>query len=407
MMKALFIGYVWPEPQSSAAGLRTWNILEALLQSGFKLTFASPSQRNTFTQKLEDRGIDTVCLQANDPAFDLFIKEFDPNIVIFDRFVIEEQFGWRVQEHSPQALRILDTQDLHFLRRARQRALENHQPIELLSEDTLREIASIYRSDLTLIISDFEYQLLVKEFKIPEDLLLLHRFIYPSPPSPPPFEKRSQMMMIGNFRHPPNRDGLIWFRDQIWPLMRQNRADLEVHLYGAYPSKEIMSLSQKNSGFIVKGPAVDQYLTLSQYRVNLAPLRFGAGIKGKISDGWWSGTPVVTTRIGAEGMHEGLDFGGFIADHPHEFAQHALNLYQNPKLWLKHQDHGLALIQALYSPSNLILDRVQRIQKHLQTHREKNFIGKLLSFHGLRSTKYFSKWIEEKSKRLSREKSHN
>ena len=406
-MKALFIGYVWPEPLSSAAGIRTWNLLEALLQGGWEVTFASPSQTNGFTQSLEKKGIQTASIQANDSAFDVFIKDLNPSLVIFDRFVIEEQFGWRVHEVCPNALRILDTQDLHFLRRARQRALEGEQPIQLISEDTYREIASIYRCDLTLVISDFEYNLLVNQFQIPQELLLLQRFSYRPAPAPRSFQERSHMVMIGNFRHPPNRDGLIWFKNHIWPLIRKEIPDLEVHLYGAYPSKEIMALTHRATGFIVKGPALDQYETLSQYRVNLAPLRFGAGIKGKISDGWWCGTPAISTSIGAEGMHEDFPFGGCIADHPQEFAQHASELYTNDELWLQHQNHGLSLIEKLYSSTQSFLARVQSIYDHLQTHREMNFMGQLFSFHGLRSTKYFSRWIEEKSKRLSSEKSHN
>ena len=400
-MNALFIGYVWPEPTSSAAGLRTWNLIHDLIDANYHITFASPSQPNAFTTAIQDQGIRTVTLQANDSAFDSFIRDLNPQIVIFDRFVIEEQFGWRVQENCPRAVRILDTQDLHFLRRSREKALESQGEVQLITDDTCREIASIYRCDLTLMISDYEDQLLKTTFHLPEDLLLLKRFHY-SPPKPSKsFHERNHFMMIGNFRHPPNRDGILWMKKEIWPLIRKTLPSAEFHCYGAYPPKEIMNLSDRASGFIIKGATADQYLTLSQYRVNLAPLRYGAGIKGKISDGWWTGTPVVTTSIGAEGMSGGLALGGIIADSPESFAQAAIQLYSQEEDWNHSQTLGLELIRALYSRSEAFIQRIQYLQKNLEDHRKANFMGTLLSYHTLRSTKYFSKWIEEKSKRLS------
>ena len=208
-------------------------------------------------------------------------------------------------------------------------------------------------------------------------------------------------MMIGNFRHPPNRDGILWMKKEIWPLIRKTLPSAEFHCYGAYPPREIMNLSDRASGFIIQGATADQYLTLCQYRVNLAPLRYGAGIKGKISDGWWTGTPVVTTSIGAEGMSGGLALGGIIADSPESFAQAAIQLYSQEQDWNHSQTLGLELIRALYSRSEAFTQRIQYLQKNLEDHRKANFMGTLLSYHTLRSTKYFSKWIEEKSKRLS------
>ena len=400
-MNALFIGYVWPEPTSSAAGLRTWNLIHDLMDANYHITFASPSQSNAFTTAIQDQGIRTVTLQANDSAFDSFIRDLNPQIVIFDRFVIEEQFGWRVQENCPRAVRILDTQDLHFLRRSREKALESQGELQLITDDTCREIASIYRCDLTLMISDYEDQLLKTTFHIPEDLLLLKRFHYSPPKLSKSFHERNHFMMIGNFRHPPNRDGILWMKKEIWPLIRKTLPSAEFHCYGAYPPREIMNLSDRASGFIIQGATADQYLTLSQYRVNLAPLRYGAGIKGKISDGWWTGTPVVTTSIGAEGMSGGLALGGIIADSPESFAQAAIQLYSQEQDWNHSQTLGLELIRALYSRSEAFTQRIQYLQKNLEDHRKANFMGTLLSYHTLRSTKYFSKWIEEKSKRLS------
>jgi glycosyltransferase involved in cell wall biosynthesis len=403
------IGYVWPEAESSAAGLRTWNWIRCFRQANWEIVFASASQENEFTEKLKQFGVITHPIQANQPAFDSWIRHLRPDFVLFDRFVTEEQFGWRVQENAPQAVRVLDTQDLHFLRRARESALKNGTSLDdlaacrfpLVTEDTLRELGAIYRSDWSLMISDFETQLLQQKFLIPKALLSTFRFQYPEQtPISPSYSDRENFVMIGNFRHPPNRDGILWFRKEIWPLIRKKISKAQVHIYGAYPPREMMQLSDPEHRFFVKGPCANQFETLMKYKVNLAPLRFGAGIKGKISDGWWAGTPVVATEIGSEGMAEDLPWGGAISNRPDEFADLAVELYQNECLWNVAQKNGYQILQRHYSTqknSDIFLSRLIMLQSDLESRRQANLIGAILSHHTCRSTKYFSKWIEAKN----------
>ncbi len=404
------IGYVWPEPQSSAAGLRDWNLIETLLQAQWNVSYISPSAQNAYSQRLQDLGIHTSSFLPNDPRFDQFIQELQPDYVIFDRFVIEEQFGWRVKEHCPQAIRVLDTQDLHFLRRNREKALKAGKAVseiaqcqfDLISDDTLRELGSIYRSDCSLLVSSFEKQLLMERFSIPHELLFLHRFHYDNPPSVPSFHEREDFMMIGNFRHPPNADGILWIRSEIWPLIRQQLPTAKLYIYGAYPPREMMNLSDKKIGFNVMGPVSDQFETLKRHRVNLAPLRFGAGIKGKISDGWWSGTPVITTSIGSEGMAESLPWGGEVEDQAMIFAQKAVDLYSHEASWVKAQENGFRIIQKLYNKANLsqeFMNLLAHLKENRTALRNANVVGSILGHHLYKSTKYFSKWIEEKNKR--------
>ena len=409
----LLIGYVWPEPTSSAAGLRDLSLIADFKKQGWRVIFASQSKESEFSAALVTQGVEIKVVAANDPAFDAWIRELKPDYVIFDRFMIEEQFGWRVQEHSPGSVRILDTIDLHFLRRSRMAALEagkslqeiSDAAIDLDTEDSLREIGAIYRSDLTLILSDFETNLLRSRFHVPGDLVFLHRFSYPEPEeSLPKFQERRDFVMIGNFRHPPNKDAVIWMKEEIWPLMKRelkNRANPpELHVYGAYPGKDVMSLDTPSEGFRVLGWAKDQYATLKKYRVDLAPLRFGAGIKGKIADGWWTGTPVVTTPIGSEGMHGDFVFPGNISCSAEEIAQAAIALYDDEVLWAEKQREGWQLLRMLYDPEtngkNLI-NAMRGASQQLESRRTANFIGKMLNHHQHKSTKYFSKWIEQKN----------
>jgi glycosyltransferase involved in cell wall biosynthesis len=315
----------------------------------------------------------------------------------------------------------LDTEDLHFLRRARQKALSQEKPlseifseifndeIDLSTEDACREIASIYRSDLTLILSDHEMDLLKNRFRVDPELLEIFRFCYREIPKTPGFDDRSHFVAIGNFRHPPNADGTLWLKTQIWPEIRKKlRAQgqkPELHIYGAYPSKEAMNLSSSEQGFIVKGPAADVHETLKHYRVNLAPLRFGAGIKGKISDGWRAGAPVVTTPIGAEGMilqGESPSFGGKITRSASEFADAAALLYTEKMEWTQAQETGYAVLRGLFdhcSNSERLRERLSVLTQNIEKYRDRNFIGKMLRHQSLRSTEYFSRWLELKEGR--------
>ncbi len=151
--------------------------------------------------ELRSSGVRCVPIQLNDSRFNSWIREQKFDFAIFDRFVTEEQFGWRVAETSPSAVRVLDTSDLHFLRRARQKALTDGARLELIQDDTYREIASIYRSDLTLLVSDYEHDLLLEEFKIPAELLMhlpIGYFDVPSQAMLPSFAERAGFATVGD-----------------------------------------------------------------------------------------------------------------------------------------------------------------------------------------------------------------
>ncbi|MFT6700143.1 MAG: hypothetical protein ACJAVD_001655, partial [Porticoccaceae bacterium] len=177
----LIIGYVWVEPNSSAAGSRMLQLIEQFLKQNWKVTFASPAQKSKTAASLNSLGVDEISIELNNTSFDHFIKDLQPTIVLFDRFMMEEQFGWRVAENCPNAIRILDTEDLHFLRKTRHQQLKKVEEFTtdalLKSEDAKREIASILRCDVSLIISTFEMDLLKNIFKIDERILYYLPFL--------------------------------------------------------------------------------------------------------------------------------------------------------------------------------------------------------------------------------------
>lgn len=174
MKDVVIIGTVIPEPNSTAAGKRMLQLIDFFQSENYKVTFLSAASISDFSFDLNSIGVDFHNILLNDSSFEILIKDLDPNFVIFDRFTTEEQFGWKVSEICPGAVRILDTEDLHFLRKARENSFKQNKITEdkdLISDVFKRETASILRCDLSLIISEFEMKLLTEKFKINETIL--------------------------------------------------------------------------------------------------------------------------------------------------------------------------------------------------------------------------------------------
>lgn len=408
----LFIGSVWPEPASSAGGSRTVQLMELFISRGWNVTFASTGSDSPHMIDFSVWPVSKVSIHLNDDRFDTFISELKPDIVVFDKFMMEEQFGWRVEKHCPEALRVLDTIDLHCLRIARQKALKenrNFEQIDLLKEDvTKRELASIFRSDLSLIISDVEMSLLTQQFKVPETLL--HYIPFMLKPLEEEhirawhsFEEREHFITIGNFLHEPNWNAVLYLKQMIWPLIKKQLPAAELHVYGSYCSAKIEALHAPKDGFFILGRAADAQAVVSKARICLAPLRFGAGIKGKLVEAMQCGTPSITTAIGAEGMHGSLEWNGCIANGAEAFAVAAVKLYSDKADWLKAQKNGIRIINEFYPEQKLgeqLVEKIQALQKQLEAHRLHNFTGAMLLHHTMNSTKYLSRWIEEKNRKL-------
>ncbi len=403
--QVLILGLVWAEPASTGAGVRIMEHIRLYQSQGWHVTFACPATPNHATSALKSLGVSTQEISLNCSSFDDFVHQLNPDMVIFDRFMMEEQFGWRVAKACPQALRILETIDLHCLREARHQAFKANATFSfdmLHHEVALREIAAIYRSDISIIISSYEYQLLQDHFHIPQALLHLCPFMLDPPETnTPSFEQRQHFMTIGNFRHAPNWDAVLWLKNEIWPLIRKQLPQAELHIYGAYTPPKAAALHHAKQGFIIKNRAENVQDVMQAARVCLAPLRFGAGIKTKLADAMRFGTPNVTTSIGAEGMSDGLDWAGYIADDAPSFADAAVALYQNKNMWQTAQNNGFDIVNTLFHKENnqqALFNRLLHVQNNLKEHRQRNFIGAMLNHHHHRSTEFMSRWIEAKHK---------
>ncbi|MFI2743385.1 glycosyltransferase family 4 protein [Zhouia sp. PK063] len=410
MKTLLVIGYVWPEPTSSAAGSRMMELLQAFKQAQYTIVFASPAQTSANAVSLETLGITTVTIKVNDESFDAFVKEVQPDVVLFDRFMMEEQFGWRITQQCPNTLKLLDTEDLHSLRKARHEAVKKKVPFTIdfwkTQEVTKREMAAILRCDISLIISEVEMDYLQTHFQIPQHILWYYPLRY-APLTPPQiqawprFKQRQHFITIGNFMHQPNWDAVLQLKTIIWPLIKQQLPQAEMHVYGAYMAVKHEQLHQPKEGFLMKGWAPNAAAVMQQAKVCLAPLRFGAGLKGKLMEAMGNGTPTVTTTIGAEGMHGDMPWNGDVVDDMEMFAHKAVQLYTHEADWKVAQQNGIDLIQQRFSDvtfATTFIAKVSAVQHNLTAHRTANFMGSMLQHHSLQSTKYMAKWIEAKNK---------
>jgi len=406
--KVLVIGYVWPEPNSSAAGSHILSILKLFKKQNWKVEFATPAQESEHAIDLNSIGISTQKILLNCDSFDDYVKTYAPDIVLFDRFMMEEQFGWRVEKNCPSALKILDTEDLQCLRHARYIAHKSHRNMrqtDLFSDLAKREIAAILRCDISLIISSFEMKLLTKTFKV--DPSLLHHLPFmvnleELPITTKLFSERQHFMTIGNFRHAPNWDVVLHLQE-IWTKIRKQLPKAELHIYGSYPPPKATALHNPKKGFFIKGWADSAYEVMENSRICLAPIRFGAGIKGKLLDAMIMQTPSVTSSIGAEGMyHHQEPWAGIIANNVDDFVEAAVKLYTDEEAWSKAQNNGTNILHSRYDSKVLgqkLIEKIMEVEKNLEQHRLNNFTGAMLKHHSMMSTKYMSQWIAEKNRK--------
>ncbi len=402
----LFIGLVWPEPASSAAGWRIVQLVDFFLDAGYVVTFVSAASVTAYSHSFDKDKVSTQQILLNDASFDAFVSQLQPQVVVFDRFVSEEQYGWRIREQCPNALCILDTEDLHFLRSARQLATKTSQPVNYHTELAKREIAAIIRCDLSLIISTYERDILLNEFRIPADVL----FYLPFLEAPVDehiqnnwrkYEEREHLMFIGNFLHDPNWHTVRILKEQIWPKLKDLIPGIQLHIYGAYASAKVYQLHQPKDRFYIMDRAVDAQKTMANYRLLVAPIPFGAGIKGKFIDSMQSGTPNVTSSLGAEAMRNGEDWNGILADDLDDFISAVVTLYSSKERWQKAQKQGAKLLNERFDKelfADSFMKKIVCILENLDVHRRINFLGQIVSSQQLSSTKYMSLWIQEKNK---------
>ncbi|MEJ2045662.1 MAG: hypothetical protein P8X89_20590 [Reinekea sp.] len=211
---ALLIAKNWPEPASTAAGRRSLDILQLISNTGYDIHVASPADATPFQTDLTLLGYQTHRIAVNDSQADRFFQALSPKLVIYDRFVMEEQFGWRIKTICPQAITLLDTSDLHCLRHAREIAFKKGTEPDLYNDIAIREISALLRCDLTLMISQVEMELLKTHFAISDTQLFYLPFMISDNDFQTglPRNQRHHIISLGGLKHEPNRDAVRWLK---------------------------------------------------------------------------------------------------------------------------------------------------------------------------------------------------
>ncbi|MNC18278.1 hypothetical protein D3C75_661750 [compost metagenome] len=310
-------------------------------EMGLRVVFAGYdfTRYEPYTYNLEKNGIEVISGSIDEFAGWLVKNGPSIDYAYINRPHVGEQFMDAVRSMTPAKI-IYNSVDFGFLREERRGELEGN-PLALSHAAQLKEkeMALFAKSDVVYTFSEYEKALLEAELpgiRVVAVPLLFGGFPYPSGLQAP-LPERSVITFIGGFNHSPNVDGILWFVREIWPLICQELPDALFVIMGSNPPPQILELN--GNGIWVAGNVPDDVLEwfYSRTRVVVAPLRYGAGVKGKIIEAVERGIPVVTTSMGAEGIKEADTFLR-VADFKEEFALSVTELYRNDGLWQHMRD---------------------------------------------------------------------
>ena len=338
----LVIDALTPQPDHDSGSLRLVNLMRMLLEGGAHVVFLPSNREHAghYTQALQAMGVEAwhAPFAARAPAW---LREhgarFDSILVC--RHYIASEFLPLLRQHAPQARIMFDSIDLHYLRERRAAELTGDARLLRAAIHTRElELGVIARADVTLVVSDEERALLAQDAPQArvEVLSNLHRIAGPGLP----FAQRQDLVFVGGFRHPPNVDAVRWFVEAIFPLLRVQLPQIRFHCIGSHLTAKIAELAQ-HDGVVVHGHVPDITPYMDGCRIAIAPLRYGAGVKGKINLSMAHGQPVVATSCAIEGMHlrDGLDV--LVGDDAETFATRLVLAYHDPDLWQKLSQNGL------------------------------------------------------------------
>ncbi|MEW6206966.1 MAG: glycosyltransferase [Acidobacteriota bacterium] len=350
--KILVIDSRPPTPDYDSGSMRMSRLLDALLSLSCKVTFAASfplawpplSERaETDILNLKNRGIEVA--ESVDGHLLSEGRRYDA-VILSGGVYTAIRHVESVFKHAPQADLIFDTVDLHFLREYRHaRLTANQQMLRRALASKANEVAIARRARWTLVVSPAEKDILSRE--CPEARVEVLSNIHETRASREPFTRRRDILFIGAFQHLPNRDAVSHFVEEIFPLVKKEIPDLRFFILGGHPPAEIQRLDSED--IIVTGHLSDIDTYLDSCKLSVAPLRFGAGVKGKVLLSLSRGLPVVATSIAAEGMYLTNGKDVMVADSASEFGRAIVDLYNDEDRWSEISTNGLEIVSRYFS----------------------------------------------------------
>ncbi len=350
-----------PRPDHDSGSLRLVNLMRLLVAEGAHVVFLPTGREGAsrYTAALQQLGVETwhAPYVRSIPAW---MREHGHRFasVLASRHHVAREMLPLVRAHAPGARFVFDSVDLHYLRERREAELAGDAVLLRLAARTRRrELELVARADATLVVSDAERELLARDAPGArvEVVSNLHSVAGPGQP----FARRRDLVFVGGFHHPPNTDAVLWFARDIFPRIRAALPDVSLHCIGASPPREVAALAAQ-PGIVVHGhvPDIDPYM--DGCRVAVAPLRYGAGVKGKVNLSMAHGQPVVATPCAVEGMHLADGEDVLVAADADAFADAVLRLYGDEALWQRLAAGGLANVARHFS-ADAARDTVRRV----------------------------------------------
>jgi GT2 family glycosyltransferase/glycosyltransferase involved in cell wall biosynthesis len=346
----LIVDALTPQPDRDSGSLRLVNLMRLLIGEGAHVVFlpANRSADGPYTAALQQLGVE--CWHAPHAAgIPAWLREHGPrfDVAMVSRHYVASEFLPLLRKHAPRARLLFDTVDLHYLRERRAAELSGDATAMRAALRTRElELALIAQADATLVVSETERGLLATDAPQADVRVLsnLHALGAPGPA----WSQRQDLLFVGGFRHPPNADAVLWFVREVFPRLRAARPGLQFHCIGGDVPAEVQALSAVG-GVRIHGHVPDLQPWLDGCRVSVAPLRYGAGVKGKVNQAMAHGLPVVATSPAVEGMHlvDGEDV--LVADDADAFADAVLRLHDDEALWNRIAAHGRANVARHFS----------------------------------------------------------
>ncbi len=348
--RVLIIDACTPTPDQDSGSVRMQNLFRLFQQLGWKVSFLpeNHARLEPYTTRVQTMGVEILYAPFFDGPrwFEQRGHEFD--LVILSRHYVASQYLDLVHAWMPQARVWFDTVDLHYLREQRQAALEDSEALRRQAAQTREQELKVARScDLTLVVSPVEQQELAEV--APEvDVAVLSNIHSLPEETGLPFEQRQGLVFVGGYQHPPNVDAAHWFVEAIFPLIRAELPEVTFHLVGSKAPDSVRALGEQ-PGVVFHGFVEEIEPFMREVRLAVAPLRYGAGVKGKVNMSMAHGQPVVGTPMAFEGMYAEHGVHGLMAETAEDFAREVVRAYQDPELWQRLSEGGRENVRRHFS----------------------------------------------------------
>lgn len=343
--RILIVDSMAPDPTRDSGSVRLTQIMGLLQEEGWEIFFFADDD---LAVEADVTRLAALGVELRRDAITPWLRSHGASLdaVMLCRLAVADQYLTLVRGLAPGARVVFDTVDLHHIRE--QRAAEligKRQLIRQASKSRARELDIIQRSDVTLVVSDHEAATLAET--LPASKVRLLSNIHDVHARERDFAQRDGLLFIGGFGHPPNADAVRWFIKDILPIVWQSEPSLIFHVVGDIDPASRLELS--TPGVAIHGRVADIEPLLAQCRVSVAPLRFGAGVKGKVNLSLSYGLPAVVTTVAAEGMHLVHGVNAMIADAAPAFAVGLLELYKDEATWERLSVAGQRTIREYFS----------------------------------------------------------